>query len=68
MVAALSGVGFYEAIGFKPLRGVRHMTRGGLAMPVLEMARDLEPVDPMPSACASGPVALLALRSAGGRG
>ncbi len=41
VTAALSGVGFYEAMGFRPLRGVRHPTRGGLAMPVLEMARSL---------------------------
>ncbi len=65
VIAALSGVGFYEAIGFRPVRGVRHMTRGGLAMPVLEMVRELEPADPRPSACAAGPLWLVALRSSG---
>ena len=42
VVAALSGVGFYEAMGFRPVRGVRHPTRGGLVVPVLEMTRDLD--------------------------
>ena len=43
VVAALSGVGFYEAVGFRPVRGIRHPTRGGLVVPVLEMVRDLVP-------------------------
>ncbi|HEY5411493.1 MAG TPA: GNAT family N-acetyltransferase [Caulobacteraceae bacterium] len=47
VIAALSGVGFYEAIGFRPVRGVRHMTRGGLAMPVLEMAKELGAMPPL---------------------
>ncbi len=68
VIAALSGVGFYEAMGFRPVRGVRHATRGGLAMPVLEMARELGPGAPEPSARAAGPSTLLALRSAGGAG
>ena len=68
VVAALSGVGFYEAIGFRAVRGVRHATRGGLVAPVLEMARDLRPGAPEPSAWAAGPRTLLALRSAGGAG
>ena len=42
VVAALSGVGFYEAVGFRPVRGIRHATRGGLVIPVLEMVRDLD--------------------------
>ena len=42
VVAALSGVGFYEAVGFRPVRGVPHATRGGLVIPVLEMVRDLD--------------------------
>jgi ribosomal protein S18 acetylase RimI-like enzyme len=46
VIAALSGVGFYEAMGFRPRRGLRHATRGGLAMPVLEMLRDLDPAVP----------------------
>ncbi len=46
VVAALSGVGFYEAAGFRPVRGVRHPTRGGLVVPVLEMVRDLVPARP----------------------
>ena len=65
VVAALSGVGFYEALGFRPVRGVRHPTRGGLVVPVLEMARGLEPGDPEPTGGAPGPLGLLALRSAG---
>ena len=62
VVAALSGVGFYEALGFRPVRGVRHATRGGLVLPVLEMARGLEPVEASPPV---GPLGLAALRSAG---
>ena len=65
MVAALSGVGFYEALGFRPVRGVRHSTRGGLAVPVLEMAKDLGPGPPSLLAGAPGPLALAQLRTAG---
>lgn len=65
VTAALSGVGFYETVGFRPVRGVRHATRGGLHVPVLEMVRDLEPPDPQPSAMDAGPARVLALRSAG---
>jgi putative acetyltransferase len=43
VTAALSAVGFYEAVGFRPVRGVRHPTRGGMVVPVLEMARQLGP-------------------------
>ena len=66
VTAALSGVGFYEAVGFRPARGVRHPTRGGLVLPVLEMVRDLEPALREPSAGRADPSTLLALRSAGG--
>ena len=66
VTAALSGVGFYEAVGFRPVRGVRHATRGGLVVPVLELVRELEPAAPEPSRIAAGPMAVLALRSAGG--
>ena len=66
VTAALSGVGFYEAVGFRPVRGVRHPTRGGLVVPALEMVRELEPAPTEPSAIRAGPLALLALRSAGG--
>jgi ribosomal protein S18 acetylase RimI-like enzyme len=65
VVAALSGVGFYEALGFRPVRGLRQATRGGLHVPVLEMARDLGPGPPGPSGGAPGPLSLLQLRSAG---
>ena len=62
VTAALSGVGFYEAVGFRPLRGVRHATRGGLVLPVLEMVRELEPASPGPAAIAirRGPAAIAA--------
>ena len=39
VTAARSGVAFCEAMGFHTERGRMHPTRGGLAMPVLEMAR-----------------------------
>ncbi len=66
VVAALSGVGFYEAIGFRPVRGVRHHTRGGLVVPVLEMERELRGgAGPGPSGREWGPLTLLAARSAG---
>jgi len=35
--AAFSGVDFYEAMGFRPVRGRLHATRGGAEMRVLEM-------------------------------
>lgn len=41
VMAALSGVDFYEAMGFRTARGRLHPTRGGLGMPMLEMARPL---------------------------
>ena len=63
VTAALSGVGFYEAVGFRPVRGVRHATRGGMVVPVLEMVRELEPGPP--PAARPGPLAMLAARSAG---
>ena len=67
VTAALSGVGFYETVGFRPVRGVRRATRGGLAIPVLEMIRELEPAPPARVlATRAGPRTLLALRSAGG--
>jgi putative acetyltransferase len=66
VTAALSGVGFYEAVGFRPVRGVRHPTRGGMVVPVLEMVRELEPAAPEPPGGQAGPLTLLALRSAGG--
>jgi ribosomal protein S18 acetylase RimI-like enzyme len=62
VTAALSGVGFYEAVGFRPVRGVRHPTRGGMVVPVLEMVRELEPA-PLPAI--PGPLTMLAARSAG---
>jgi len=62
VTAALSGVGFYEAVGFRPVRGVRHPTRGGMVVPVLEMVRELERA-PLPTV--QGPLAMLAARSAG---
>jgi GNAT superfamily N-acetyltransferase len=65
VVAALSAVGFYEALGFRPVRGVRHATRGGLVVPVLEMSRELGQGPPRRSAGAPGPLALAQLRSAG---
>ena len=63
VTAALSGVGFYEAVGFRPVRGVRHPTRGGMVVPVLEMVRELEPL-PQPPVL-PGPLAMAAARSAG---
>ena len=66
VTAALSGVGFYEAVGFRPVRGVRHPTRGGLVVPVLEMVRELESGSSESWTRAAGPLTLLALRSAGG--
>jgi GNAT superfamily N-acetyltransferase len=39
VTAARSGVEFYEAMGFHTERGRMYPTRGGLAMPVLEMTR-----------------------------
>jgi predicted N-acetyltransferase YhbS len=62
VTAALSGVGFYEAVGFRPVRGVRHATRGGMVLPVLEMVRELEPATPDPAAVAMrrGPPAIAA--------
>ena len=67
VTAALSGVGFYEAVGFRPVRGVRHPTRGGLVVPVLEMVRELEPAAPRVPAVVAWPrCPLHAVRSAGG--
>ena len=43
VMAAMSGVPFYEAMGFRALRGRMHPTRGGAAMRVLEMSREFEP-------------------------
>ena len=43
VMAAMSGVPFYEAMGFRALRGRMHPTRGGVAMRVLEMTRPFEP-------------------------
>jgi len=43
VLAALSGVAFYEAMGFRAIRGRIHPTRGGLSMRVLEMVREREP-------------------------
>jgi putative acetyltransferase len=43
VLAALSGVAFYEAMGFRAIRGRIHSTRGGLNMRVLEMAHAREP-------------------------
>jgi GNAT superfamily N-acetyltransferase len=65
VTAALSGVGFYEAVGFRPVRGVRHPTRGGMVVPVLEMTRALEREEEAWSSGPPGPLAMLATRSAG---
>jgi GNAT superfamily N-acetyltransferase len=43
VIAAMSGVPFYEAMGFRTLRGRMRPTRGGVAMRVLEMVRAFEP-------------------------
>ena len=42
VTAAMSGVPFYEAMGFHALRGRIHPTRGGLSMRVLEMVREYD--------------------------
>ena len=39
VTAALSGVSFYESVGFRPVDERLHPTRGGLKMTVVEMAR-----------------------------
>ena len=44
VTAAMSGVPFYEAMGFHALRGRLHPTRGGSTMRVLEMVRAFEPL------------------------
>jgi GNAT superfamily N-acetyltransferase len=43
VMAAMSGVPFYEAMGFHALRGRMHPTRGGVMMRVLEMVREFDP-------------------------
>ena len=67
VTAALSGVGFYEAVGFRAVRGVRHPTRGGMVLPVLEMVRELEPkVAPGPTFMSWPRPLLPGLQRAGG--
>ena len=39
VIAALSGVPFYESVGFRPTDERLHATRGGLKMEVIDMAR-----------------------------
>ena len=46
VVAALGAAPFYEAMGFRALRGRIWETRGGLRMRVLEMARPYEALRP----------------------
>ena len=67
VTAALSGVGFYESVGFRPVRGVRHPTRGGMVVPVLEMVRELGPASPPVPSVTTWPRPLLpAIQRAGG--